>query len=160
LVFHIYDSVSFLLQMLIVGRILLPVRKKDWEHAMFNTLILSLVASSPAITSTPGPELVINEQRNVAYEELSSGKAAEAAQSLETAVQRDPRDPATLINLGTAYAQLGDEARAERAFRSALTSGTRYQLELADGSWDDSRAVARRALDQLNRRPALAALGG
>jgi Tfp pilus assembly protein PilF len=65
--------------------------KKDWEHAMFNTLILSLVASSPAITSTPGPELVINEQRNVAYEELSSGKAAEAAQSLETAVQRDPR---------------------------------------------------------------------
>jgi cytochrome c-type biogenesis protein CcmH/NrfG len=150
-----------LLQIVIGGRILLPIREKDWEHAMVNTLILSaLVAAAPAITSTPGPELVINEQRNVAYEELSSGKAAEAAQSLEAAVQRDPRDPATLINLGTAYAQLDDDARAEQAFRSALTSGTRYQLELADGSWDDSRALARRALDRLERGHALAALGG
>lgn len=128
---------------------------------MPTTLILSALAiAAQAITSTPGPELVIDEQRDVAYEALSSGNAAEAAQSLEAAVRRDPRDPATLINLGTAYAQLGDAARAERAFRSALTSGTRYRLELADGSWDDSRAVARRALDRLDRGPALAALGG
>jgi cytochrome c-type biogenesis protein CcmH/NrfG len=128
---------------------------------MSNTLILSaLVAASPAITSTPGPELVINEQRNVAYEELSSGRAAEAALALEASLRHDPRDPATLINLGTAYAQLGDGARAAQAFRTALTSGTRYELELADGTWDDSRAVARRALGTLNQGPALAVLGG
>ena len=96
----------------------------------------------------------------MAYEELSNGQAAEAAVSLEASLRRDPRDPATLINLGTAYAQLGDGARAAQAFRSALTSGTRYELELADGTWNDSRAVARRALDMLDRGPALAVLGG
>jgi cytochrome c-type biogenesis protein CcmH/NrfG len=127
---------------------------------MSAALILSaLVAASQAITSTPGPELVINEQRNVAYEELSHGKAAEAAVILETSLQQDSRDPATLINLGTAYAQLGDSAKAIQAFRSAMTSGERYELELADGSWDDSRAVAQRALKGLGEEHTLAVLG-
>jgi cytochrome c-type biogenesis protein CcmH/NrfG len=127
---------------------------------MSTTLILSALAlASQAITSTPGPELVINEQRDVAYEQLSSGRAAEAAASLEASLRQDPRDPAMLINLGTAYAQLGEGAQAEKAFRAAMTSGTRYELELADGTWGDSRAVARRALETLDRGPALAALG-
>ena len=126
---------------------------------MSTTLLLSALAlASQAITSTPGPELVINEQRDVAYEQLSSGRVAEAAASLETSLRRDPRDPATLINLGAAYARLGEGARAEQAFRAAMSSGTRYELELADGTWDDSRAVARRALATLDRGSALAAL--
>jgi cytochrome c-type biogenesis protein CcmH/NrfG len=127
---------------------------------MFAALILStVVVVSHPITSTPGPEPVIYEELEVAFEELSTGKPAEAAAMLEANLRETPHDPATLINLGTAYAQLGDKPRAEQAFRSALTSPTRYQLELADGSWDDSRAVARRGLERLDSGPALAALG-
>lgn len=127
---------------------------------MFTGLILSaLVVSSQPITSTPGPEPVIYEERDVAFETLSSGRSAEAAAALEESLRQDPRDPATLINLGTAYARLGDEARAAQAFRAAMTSRTRYQLELADGTWGDSRAVARRGLDRLGQGPVFAALG-
>lgn len=127
---------------------------------MFTGLILSaLVVVSHPITSTPGPEPVIFEERDVAFEELSNGQAAEAVASLEASLRQDPRDPATLINLGTAYARLGDNARAEQAFRAAMTSRTRYQLELADGTWDDSRAVARRGLALLDQGTALASLG-
>jgi Tfp pilus assembly protein PilF len=122
-------------------------------------LILStVVVVTQPITSTPGPEPVIYEQRDVAYEALSNGQTAEAAASLEASLRQDPRDPATLINLGTAYARLGETARAEHSFRAALTSTTRYQLELADGSWDDSRSVARRALASLGDGRTLAVL--
>lgn len=126
---------------------------------MFTGLILStLVIVSQPITSTPGPEPVIYEERDVAFEELSNGQAAEAVASLEASLRQAPRDPATLINLGSAYAQLGDKARAAQAFRAAMTSRTRYHLELADGSWGDSRAVARRGLENLGGGTALAAL--
>ena len=124
----------------------------------FTMILSTVVVVTQPITSTPGPEPVIFEQREVAYEELTNGQPAEAAAILESNLRQDPRDPATLINLGTAYARLGDTDRAAQSFRAALTSGTRYQLELADGSWDDSRAVARRALAALGEGPALAAL--
>ena len=125
----------------------------------FALILSTVVVVTQPITSTPGPEPVIYEQRDVAFEELSNGRTAEAAATLEASLRQDPRDPATLINLGTAYARLGEASRAEEAFRAALTSRTRYQLELADGSWDDSRAVARRALASLGEGRTLAALG-
>lgn len=126
---------------------------------MSTTLILSaLLAAAQAVTSTPGPELQTTEQREVAYEALTSGQTSQAVAALEARLREDPQDPATLINLGTAYSQLGDAARAAQAFRAAMTSDTRYQLELADGSWADSRALARRALRGLERTAPLAAL--
>jgi len=125
---------------------------------MSAAFILSALFAAQAITSTPGPEIVVNEQKDVAFEELSQGQADKAVVSLEASLQQDPQDPATLINLGTAYAQLGDSTRAAQSFRAAATSGTRYQLELADGSWADSRVTARRALASLGGAPALAAL--
>lgn len=153
-----YDNVSFLLQP-VGGRRTLSLIKHLWETVMSATLILAtLVAASP-ITSTPGPEIQIEERREVAFDQLSSGDAKGAAASLENSLRQDPRDPATLINLGTAYAQLGDNRRAGEAFRAALTSNTRYQLELADGTWADSRSTARRALANLPQSYALAALG-
>jgi tetratricopeptide (TPR) repeat protein len=157
--FHFCDSISFLLQFLISGNIF-RTNQLIRENVMSITAILStvLVVTQP-ITSTPGPEPVIYEQRDVAFDELSSGRTAEAVASLETSLQQDARDPATLINLGTAYAQLGDAERAERALTAAVSSPTRYQVEMADGSWQDSRAVARRGLERLEKGYALAALG-
>ena len=42
-----------------------------------------------------------------------------------------------------------DEARD--AFRGAIASDDRYRVQLADGSWEDSRRVARLALESLDR---------
>jgi Tfp pilus assembly protein PilF len=126
---------------------------------MTSALVLSaLIVASQSITSTPGPEPVVIEQREVAYEALSNGRSAEAVVTLEARLREDPQDPATLINLGTAYARQGETVRAQQAFNAAMTSDTLYRLELADGSWVDSRQAARRALRSLETRYPLAAL--
>lgn len=118
----------------------------------------SLLAVAQAATIAVPVEPSGIEQRQVAYEELSAGRSAEAVAALEAELRQDPTDPATLINLGTAYARQGDSDRAAQAFRAAMTSDTRYRLELADGSWVDSRQAARLALASLETRYPLAAL--
>lgn len=91
------------------------------------------------------------EQRDVAYEALSAGEAGSAIEALEGLRAENPGDPALLINLGSAYAAIGDVARAEAAYREAEGSEIRYQLELADGTWIDSRRAARTALRALEQ---------
>ncbi|MFC3101879.1 tetratricopeptide repeat protein [Altererythrobacter lauratis] len=91
------------------------------------------------------------DQREVAYEELAQGDARAAVAALEALRADNPNDPALLINLGAAYQTLGDLARAEQAYRAAAGSEIRYQLELADGSWVDSRRAARSALRALEQ---------
>ena len=91
------------------------------------------------------------DQREVAYEELSQGDAQAAVAALEALRADNPNDPALLINLGAAYQTLGDLARAEAAYRAAAGSEIRYQMELADGSWVDSRRAARSALRALEQ---------
>lgn len=63
----------------------------------------------------------------------------------------EERDPAALINLGAAYARLGQKDRALAMFRAAIASPERYDLQLADGRWMDSRAAARLAAGALER---------
>jgi Tfp pilus assembly protein PilF len=122
------------------------------------TLVLSaLLAATQAPTAAAAPSGEI-EQREVAYEKLASGRTAQAIVELELSLLEEPDDPATLINLGTAYAHQGNTAAAARSFRAALSSDTRYRLELADGSWVDSRLAARRALESLEGSRSLAAL--
>jgi tetratricopeptide (TPR) repeat protein len=54
-----------------------------------------------------------------------------------------------LINAGTAYARLGQLDKARQAFRAAVQSNNRYELELADGRKMDSREAARLAIGRL-----------
>lgn len=88
---------------------------------------------------------------DTAYEELAAGRTEGAIASLEASLKETPGDPALLINLGTAYARAGRMEEARDAFRAAIAAKDRYQVELADGSWEDSRKVARLALDSLDR---------
>ena len=55
------------------------------------------------------------------------------------------------VAIGTAYARAGRMDEARDAFRAAIASEDRYRVELADGTWEDSRRVARLALDSLDR---------
>ena len=62
----------------------------------------------------------------------------------------DARDPARLINAGIALARQGQHEAARARFEQAALTSERYSLATADGSWIDSRALARRALAMLN----------
>ena len=121
-------------------------------------LVLSALVAAAQLTSTPGAEPATIEQREVAYREIAAGRADEAIRAIEARLATDPDDPALLINLGAAYARRGDSERAARAFQAAIDSDTRYELELADGRWSDSRHAARRALETLQRSAQLAKL--
>ncbi len=48
------------------------------------------------------------------------------------------------------HKRLGQAAKAQASSRAAISSDSRYDLELADGSWMDSRRAARLALRQLD----------
>lgn len=91
----------------------------------------------------------------VGYVALRQGNPAEAI----ARISANPRlgdDPAALINLGTAHARLGNSERAQACYRAAIVSHDRYDVQLADGSWMDSRAAAREAISRVGRTEMLA----
>lgn len=93
----------------------------------------------------------------VAYSELQAGQNRAAVAKLTGNSALDARDPSRLINLGTAYARLGQTGDAAAAYEAAITSPIRYDVELAGGDYMDSRWAARTALANLNQgRPLLA----
>lgn len=106
-----------------------------------------------AATQQAAPQQPVQsiETKEVAYSDLTEGRTDRAIATLQEQLAVDPNDPAVLINLGSAYAQRGDRARADQAYRAAVASSTRYSVELADGSWIDSRQAARIALLRLER---------
>jgi len=94
----------------------------------------------------------------VAYAELKADENRAAVAKLTGESALDRRDPSRLINLGTAYARLGRTADAAAAYRAAIDSPIRYDLELAGGRYVDSRWAARTALANLDQRRPLLAL--
>lgn len=92
----------------------------------------------------PKPDAV-----DVAYNELASGQADAALRKLQAGGASESKDPATLINLGNAYARTGQSDLALQSYRAAIDSPDRYQLQIADGTWLDSRQAARRAVRHL-----------
>ena len=88
-------------------------------------------------------------QVDVAYDALTANDPAEALSRLESSRALDAKDPAALINAGTAYARLGRLKEARDSFRAAMDGRQHYHLELADGTWMDSREAARLAMSRL-----------
>lgn len=112
--------------------------------ALMTAALLGQSAFSLAV-ETP----TADKAQDVAYEELAGGRSGAALRKLETSDAVRAGDPAALINLGTAYAGAGLTAKAIASYRAAIASHDRYDLELADGSWMDSRLAARTALSRL-----------
>lgn len=111
---------------------------------LMTAVLLGQSAFSLAV-ETPGAEAA----PDVAYQELAAGHSQAALTKLEASGAARSSDPATLINLGAAYAAVGRTDKAIAAYRAAAESRERYDLELADGSWMDSRLAARTALHRL-----------
>lgn len=117
--------------------------------ATLTTAILMIAQAGPSAATTQ-PDI---ETRDVEYERIVSGETREAIAQLEQARAENPEDPALLINLGAAYAAIGEYKLAEQAYRDAIASDDRYELELANGDWIDSRRAAQLALLSLENTP-------
>ena len=108
-------------------------------------------AAQPAITVESTPDRL-----DVGYRELVQQRPADAIERIAANRSLEADDPAALINLGTAKARLGDKSAAVDHYRAAIVSRQRYDLELADGAWMDSRAAARLAIKMVAKGEALA----
>lgn len=114
------------------------------------TLIVAACAlvAAPALAQTKavGADLLPVE---VAYKELANGQTGLAIRKLEDRDGVAANDPSRLINLASAYARLGQNERASQLYKAAIRSDMVYEVQLANGQWLDSRAVAQMGLDRL-----------
>ena len=96
------------------------------------------------------------DRSDVGFRELVADRSAAAIDRIAANRTLDADDPAALINLGTAQARLGRTDAARDSYRAALASRQRYDLELQDGTWMDSRGAARLAIKMLARGRSIA----
>lgn len=123
---------------------------------MAATLLMAVaLIGQPATAGVAEP--AASDHVDVAYEQLAQHRPNAAIERIKANKDLEANDPAALINLGAAYAMLGQNAKAEECYRAAAASDARYELQLADGSWMDSRRLARVAIRNLDKRQALAA---
>ncbi len=112
-------------------------------------------AVSPAITVQPGVQSG-GERMDVGYSELAAGQPQAAIARIRANRELGSDDPMALINMGAAYAMMGKTRLAEDRLIAAILSSERYDVELADGRWMDSRRAARIAISQLGTAQVLA----
>jgi len=111
----------------------------------------ALIAATPLALGPTVSAASAAQAPELAVQPLTAGRADQALAALERASAADPQDAAVLINLGIAYAHMGEEAKARGAFERALACDTVVELDTADGTATDSRRLARKALKMLAR---------
>ena len=112
---------------------------------MSATILLAGLLLTQTTASTVLPDDSVRTA-DAAYEAMAEGKTDEAIARLSA---KADKHPATLINLGTAYARKGMWREARECFDAAMAAD-RVDLQLADGSWMDSRKAARIAAARLD----------
>lgn len=119
-------------------------------------LATALLANSAALSASDAPEREWSDvtYEEAAFQELAQGQPEAAIAKIEGAGANASKDPAALINLGTAHARLGQTQKALQFYRTAIESEVRYDLQLADGRWMGSRQAATLARDALMKRTA------
>ncbi|ESZ86104.1 MAG: hypothetical protein Q27BB25_16010 [Blastomonas sp. CACIA14H2] len=130
-----------------------------------NTKVITFAAlaalgmAAPAIAQPVQNRAAANE---IGYETGALGYAAllkgnypvalEQMQAAEKQVSPAARrDPARLINMGLAYAKMGDLALARSHYQAAIDADRSFDVILSDGRVMDSRVAARHALRRLDQ---------
>lgn len=89
------------------------------------------------------------------YAALLQGNYSAALEQMQAAEKQSSpaalRDPARLINMGLAYAKMGDATAARSHYKAAITAPTSFDIVLSDGRVMDSRVAARQALRRLDQ---------
>jgi cytochrome c-type biogenesis protein CcmH/NrfG len=116
-------------------------------------LAAALMAQAPATLTVPAPSMPAND---VGYHELMAGRPEAAIARIEHNGLANAGDPVALINLGTAYKMIGRNDDAAKAYRAAASSDERYDIEMANGRWVDSRRAAKIAIARIVTNEVLA----
>lgn len=116
-------------------------------------LAAALMAQTPTALTVPAPATPASD---VGYHELVSGRPEAAIARIERNGLAQAGDPLALINLGTAYKMLGRKDEAARLYRAAASSDERYDVEMANGRWVDSRRAANLAMSRIGSDEMLA----
>lgn len=111
----------------------------------------SLLVAQAGMPDANESGLTVTAQPNdpVGFEPLMRGENLRAIADIEANWDDARDDPASLINLGVAYARTGREKKARELFRAALGGTDHMELETSTGDWVYSRALARRAIRML-----------
>lgn len=108
-----------------------------------------IAVTSPALAQSQTE--IGYERGTLGYEALVTNQNDLALKQLTQENTVPNTDPAKLINLGRAYARLGDMEKAENSFIAALNCKENVDLVLADGREMNSRKVAKLALKEIGR---------
>lgn len=109
------------------------------------------VISAPVLAAEADGEIGYSKG-SLGYDALIAGDNQTALKQLEAANNVKENDPARLINLGQAYARMGQTGDAAKMFMAAMNSNRSFDLLLADGTVINSRQAAKLALNSLNNR--------
>ena len=115
-----------------------------------------LIAGLMLAQTAPITVAANRDQFDVGFRELVADRPAAAIKRIAANRELDADDPAGLINRGTAQVRLGRIDAARESYRAALAGHQRYDLELQDGTWLDSRVAARLAIKLLAKGRSLA----
>jgi tetratricopeptide (TPR) repeat protein len=130
-----------------------------------NTKVIAIAALAALGMAAPGfaqPAQNRAAANEIGYETGALGYAAllqgnypaalEQMQAAEKQVSPAARrDPARLINMGLAYAKMGDAASARSHYQAAINAPTSFDIVLSDGRVMDSRVAARHAMRRLDQ---------
>lgn len=91
---------------------------------------------------------------SIGYEALMRGDNERAVSQIMTSEQVSKHDPAKLLNLGRAYARMGQTEQAAGYFKAAMQARESVDLVLSDGRVMNSKVAARKAYANLQTRVA------
>lgn len=130
-----------------------------------NTKVIAFAALAALGTAAPGVAQPVQnraaateigyEAGALGYAALLQGNYPAALEQMQAAEKQispaTRRDPARLINMGLAYAKLGDATSARTHYEAAIAAPTSFDIILSDGRVMDSRDAARSALRRLDQ---------
>jgi Flp pilus assembly protein TadD len=120
-------------------------------------LLGALIAGTFSVTAQAKQDAVgeISYPKNsIGYEALMRGDNERAVSQILASAQVSKHDPAKLLNLGHAYARIGQTEKAAGYFKAAMQAREGVDLVLADGRVLNSKVAAREALANLQTRVA------
>jgi tetratricopeptide (TPR) repeat protein len=148
---HLYDNVSGMLHFDEICCNICSCTRSG-EPLMFITALVFTLGSA-AVASNPAYPVVmpgVEASSELAVAPLMSRRNDEAISLLEQARLENPSDPAILINLGIAHAQIGQDDEARALFAEVLQMRAAMDLATSGGRVADSRQLARRAIRMLD----------
>lgn len=120
-------------------------------------LVGALLAGTMVSTAQAEPNAsgeISYPKGSIGYEALMRGDNERAVSQIMTSEQVSKHDPAKLLNLGRAYARMGQTEQAVGYFKAAMQAREGVDLVLADGRVMNSKVAASKAYADLQTRVA------